>query len=580
MLAELRISNFALIDSLHLEYPSGFLVFTGETGTGKSLLIDAILLLIGGRASSDHIRFGAEEALLEARFIVPPEHSLHQDLLEQGFLLPDQQDLIIRRIVSRSGKNRIYLNGSLASLQVLQGIGQQLVDIHGQHDQQSLLSPKSQLKLLDAFGHVEPLVARYQELYKEWEQAKTAFAVFQGQVQDKTSRQELLQYQFEEICKLSLHEGEEETLNEEYQRLKYSGRLGDLSNQAFSVLHEDTPSVLENLNVVKQSIRAIRDIDAKGEDWVSLVESAEAALQEVTDALRNYRDSLEFDPGRMDEIDHRLSLIQRTKKKYGKTVEELLEWAHTLEEDLARFEHSEAELSKLGMAVEHAERAMKVVAQDLSARRTIVAKQFVQRVSHELAALNMESMKLKVQVDADRESPSYGTNGMDQVEILLASNPGEPYLPLERMASGGELSRIMLALKTVLAGQDRTPVVIFDEIDSGVGGEAGMVMGTRLRQLGHYHQVCCITHLPQIAAQAHAHCVVEKRLKDQRTLTHVRQVEGEERELEIARMLGGGTLTPSIRKTAQELLQRGQGDRETAGPGVVSRKPKTKTASA
>nr|HQU29816.1 AAA family ATPase [Nitrospirales bacterium] len=211
MLAELRISNFALIDSLHLEYPSGFLVFTGETGTGKSLLIDAILLLIGGRASSDHIRFGAEEALLEARFIVPPEHSLHQDLLEQGFLLPDQPDLIIRRIVSRSGKNRIYLNGSLASLQVLQGIGQQLVDIHGQHDQQSLLSPKSQLKLLDAFGHVEPLVARYQELYKEWEQAKTAFAVFQGQVQDKTSRQELLQYQFEEICKLSLHEGEEET---------------------------------------------------------------------------------------------------------------------------------------------------------------------------------------------------------------------------------------------------------------------------------------------------------------------------------------------------------------------------------
>jgi len=579
MLAELRISNFALIDSLHLECPSGFLVFTGETGAGKSLLIDAILLLIGGRASSDHIRFGAEEALLEARFLIPPQHSLLHDLSEQGFLLDGQQEVIVRRVLSRSGKNRLYVNGQIAPLQVLQAVGRQLVDIHGQHDQQSLLSTKSQLKLLDAFGHLEPLVTGYQNVFREWQTAKAKLEAFQEELQDRGKRQDLLQYQFDELRKLELQAGEEEALHEEYQRLKHFGRLGELSHQAFSILYEGHPSVLEELSRMKQAMMELSSIDVQGEGWAPLVESAETALREVTDGLRDYRDTLEYDPERMEVIDHRLALIQRTKKKYGKTVDELITWTRTLEEDLARFEHHEVELGKLQTALERTEQATRKVALDLSASRKIAAKQLVKQVSQEFAALKMASMTFQVKVGSELEPQSFGLNGLDQVEILLAPNPGEPPMPLERIASGGELSRIMLALKTVLAGQDRTPVVIFDEIDSGVGGEAGMVMGNRLRQLGQYHQVCCITHLSQIAAQAHAHCIIEKQSKENRTTTSVRLVQGEERELEIARMLGGGMLTPTIRQTAKELLHRGQTGAENLGRLTTSSKPKRKTAS-
>lgn len=573
MLAELRISNFALIDSLSLDFPSGFLVFTGETGTGKSLLIDAILLLIGGRASSEHIRFGAEEAILEARFLIPDGHPVLTFLAERGFLLDHQQDVIVRRVLSRSGKNRIYVNGGLAPLQILQEVGPQLVNIHGQHEQQALLSARAQLRLLDAFGNLEDLSARYQELYREWEQAVGDLGTFQTQMQDTERRQDLLQYQYDELRKLELQSGEEETLKEEYHRLRHSGRLGELSHQAFQVLHEADASVLEQVSAVKQALGALSEIDAQGRDWLLLVESAETALREVADGLRHYRENVEFDPDRMEEIDQRLALIQRAKKKYGKTEEELLVWTQTLQEDLEKLQHSQDELTRLQSTAEKAEQAMRKVGLDLSSRRKHAAKQLVQQVGQELAALKLNAMKLQVNISAKEEEGSgFGPSGMDHIEILLAPNPGEPFLPLERIASGGELSRIMLALKTVLAGKDRTPVVIFDEIDSGVGGEAGMVMGTRLRQLGRYHQVCCITHLPQIASQAHSQCVVEKQTVEKRTLTQVRQVQGEERELEIARMLGGGTLTPTIRKTATELLQRGQTGMGDAGLAAASSK--------
>ena len=577
MLAELRISNFALIDALHLECPPGFLALTGETGAGKSLLIDAILLLIGGRASSDQIRFEADEALLEARFLIPDSHPLLNNLREQGFLLNGQKDLIVRRVLSRSGKNRIYVNGQIAPLQVLQEVGQQLVDIHGQHDQQSLLFPKSQLKHLDAFGNLEPLLADYQGFYLAWEEAKVSLQTFQEELEQSGKQQDLLRYQFDDLRKVDLQAGEEESLNEEYHRLKHSVYLGELSTQAFKALYEEDASVLAQLGAVKQAIQELSGIDPQGVEWGGLVDSADAALREVTDALRDYRETLDYDPERMEVIDHRLAMIQRTKKKYGKTVEELIAWTQALEDDLLRFEHREAELAKLQAKVEEAEQTMKEVAQDLSARRQAAAKQFVQRVSQEFVALKMESMHLQIKIAARPEGQGYGPSGMDDVAFLLAPNPGEPFLPLERIVSGGELSRIMLALKTVLAGKDQTPVVIFDEIDSGVGGEAGLVMGARLRRLGQYHQVCCITHLPQIAAQAHAQCVVEKHSVDKRTSTQVRQVQGKERELEIARMLGGGTLTPTIRQTAQELLQRGQRDLPVNPASPTSPKSKRKS---
>ncbi len=573
MLTELRISNFALIDHLHLEFPSGFLVFTGETGAGKSLLIDALVLLTGGRAAAEHIRFGADEALLEACFILSPTHPLVTKLQQEGFLLPDQQEIIVRRILSRSGKNRSYLNGQLAPLQTIQDLGQQLVDIHGQHDQQSLLSPKTQLKLLDAFGNLEEVVTRYQGMHREWIEQKTALDEFLQKLRDQANRQDILQYQYDELVKMHLESGEEEALTQEYHRLQHSGRLGELSNQAFTTLYEGERSVLDQLGEVTQWIHELAQIDAQGESWLSGLETATIALREVTDNLRDYRSQMEYDPERMEVIDNRLAGLQRLKKKYGKSIEDLVELTETLEQDLALLQHGEEQVAQWQAEVTRRYEMMKAVAQDLSARRKKVAKNLMQEIKQELAALKMATMEVQVNIETANADNLFGSTGMDRVDLLLAPNPGELLLPLGRIASGGELSRMMLALKTVFAENDQTPVVIFDEIDSGVGGEAGMVMGTRLRQLAQFHQVCCITHLPQIASQAHVQFVVEKSSTDTRTLTRVQEVTGVKRESEIARMLGGGTLTPTIRKTAGEMLDRGS--RSDAGAGINKLKRKS-----
>ena len=573
MLTELRISNFALIDHLHLEFPPGFLVFTGETGAGKSLLIDALVLLTGGRAAAEHIRFGADEALLEACFILSPTHPLVTKLQQEGFLLPDQQEIIVRRILSRSGKNRSYLNGQLAPLQTIQDLGQQLVDIHGQHDQQSLLSPKTQLKLLDAFGNLEEVVTRYQGMHREWVEKKTALDEFLQKLRDQANRQDILQYQYDELVKMHLESGEEEALTQEYHRLKHSGRLGELSNQAFTALYEGERSVLDQLGEVTQWIQELAQIDAQGESWLQGLETATIALREVTDNLRDYRSQMEYDPERMEVIDNRLAGLQRLKKKYGKSIEDLVELTGTLEQDLALLQHGEEQVAQWQAEVTRRYEMMKAVAQDLSARRKKVAKNLMQEIKQELAALKMATMEVQVNIETTNADNLFGSTGMDRVDLLLAPNPGELLLPLGRIASGGELSRMMLALKTVFAGNDQTPVVIFDEIDSGVGGEAGMVMGTRLRQLAQFHQVCCITHLPQIASQAHVQFVVEKSSTDTRTLTRVQEVTGVKRESEIARMLGGGTLTPTIRKTAGEMLDRGS--RSDAGAGINKLKRKS-----
>lgn len=574
MLTELRISNFALIDQLHLEFSPGFLVLTGETGAGKSLLIDALVLITGGRASAEHIRFGAEEALLEACFVIPPTHPLLSRLQGDGYLLPDQQEIIVRRMLSRSGRNRNFLNGQLAPLQTIQDIGPQLVDIHGQHDQQSLLSPKTQLKLLDAFGNLEDVVGSYQEMHRGWVEKKAALDEYVVRLRDQTNRQDILQYQYDELVKMQLQSGEEETLSQEYHRLKHSGRLGELSNQAFTALHEGERSVLDHLGEVTEWVQELAKIDAQGESWVPLLEAANMSLREVTDNLRDYRTRIEYDPERMDLIDSRLAGLQRLKKKYGKPIEDLVELTKTLEQDLAQLQNGEEHVRHLQAEVTSRYESMKALAEDLSARRKTVAKHLVKEIKQELAALKMSTMEVQVNIEIANGDNRFGLTGMDRVEMLLAPNPGEPLMPLGRIASGGELSRIMLALKTVFAENDQTPVVIFDEIDSGIGGEAGIVMGSRLRQLAQFHQVCCITHLPQIASQAHAQFVVEKITLEDRTLTKVHEVTGVHRETEIARMLGGGTLTPTIRKTAGEMLDRGS----SPHVGPSHKKPKKKPA--
>ena len=557
MLTELRISNFALIDQLHLILPAGFIVFTGETGAGKSLLIDALLLLVGGRASSDHIRFGSDEALLEACFTLQESHPLVKQLNQEGFLLSDQHDVFIRRIITRSGKNRSYVNGQLAPVQTIQDIGRQLVDIHGQHDQQSLLSPKTQLELLDAYGGLQALVRQFQQGYEEWKEKQSALEEFQQRLKDQAARQDILEFQYEELTKIQLQMGEEEALSQEYHRLKHSGRLGELSHRSYEALYEGDYSILAQLQEVSSWMQELGQIDAQCQTWLPLLESSSISLKEVTQHLRDFRLQTESDPERMEVIDSRLAGLQRIKKKYGRTIEELLEFVQSLEEDLALLQQKDEQIEKLETEVKNSFNAMESLARELSKKRKKIAKKIVKQIQQEFLELKMGTMEIQVNLFQMNENEVYGPTGMDRIEILLAPNPGEPPMPLGRIASGGELSRVMLALKTVFADNDQTPVVIFDEIDSGVGGEAGMVMGNRLRQLAQYHQVCCITHLPQIASQAHAQFVVEKTSTDNRTLTRIREVQGPQRETEIARMLGGGKVTTSIKRAALEMLKAG-----------------------
>ncbi len=557
MLTELRISNFALIDQLHLVFPAGFLVLTGETGAGKSLLIDALLLLVGGRASSEQIRTGANEALLEACFVPPESHPLVSQLRQDGYMLSDQEEIFIRRLVLRSGKNRSYINGQLAPLQTIQEIGKQLVDIHGQHEQQSLLSPKRQLELLDAYGGLHDVVATFQQRYEEWKAKQHALEALQRRLQEKAERQDMLRYQYEELIKMELQTGEEEVLQQEYHRLKHSGRLGELSHQSYAALYDQDGSILAELQEVKSWIEELSQIDAQCQEWLPLLHSSILALKEVTQSLRDFCAEVESDPERMEVIDRRLAGLQRLKKKYNKTVEELIQFVENLKEDLTFLERKDEQIASAERDAASSLTAMNASAKELSLKRSKSAKRLVKQIQQEFKELKMESMQIQINLVANQESEKFGPTGMDCLEVLLASNPGEPPLPLSKIASGGELSRIMLALKTVFAGNDRTPVVIFDEIDSGIGGEAGIVMGHRLRQLAQFHQVCCITHLPQIASHAHSQFMVKKAREDERTLTTVQEITGAEREGEIARMLGGETLTPTLRRTAKELLKQG-----------------------
>jgi len=555
MLTELRISNFALFDQLHLEFPNGFLALTGETGGGKSLLVDALVLLTGGRASAEHIRSGAEEAILEAAFSIGQNLSLVRYLRERDFLTSDDPELIIRRVLSRSGKNKTYVNGSLAPLQVVQDIARWLIDIHSQHDQQSLLALSAQLDVLDGFGETKDLRSRYTEVYLGWKEKEQELSQTLTRQAEQKDRREFREFQLQELESANLQEGEEETLHQEYQRLKHAGRIGELTNHAYLMLYEGEETVLGNLQSILQSIKELAEIDPTGESWVRLGESASVSLQELTEELRKYREELDFDPNRFGDIDDRLAQIQRVKRKYHATVDQLIDQQRSLQKELEGFSNIQDQIEGLRQEVSNARRVIEKLGKELSQKRREAAKLFEQKIQSEFSALRMEQVRFQVNIDPLSDIDRVGMTGMDKIEFLLSANPGEPLQPLAKVASGGELSRIMLAIKSVLAEADEVAVLIFDEVDTGIGGPVAAVVGERLRTLAHYHQVFCITHLPQIASLASTHFLIEKEVKNKKTFTGVRMLKDMERQQEIARMLGGLEITKSTRETATEMLQ-------------------------
>lgn len=554
MLTELRISHFALIDHLELEFAPGFQVFTGETGAGKSLLVDALILLLGGRASGEHIRSGAQEATLEAVFSLSGRQSILEKLKEWDLLPEGTQDLLLRRILSREGRSRMYVNGTMVPLHQMAELGAWLVDIHGQHEQQSLLSSKVQMHVLDAFGGLPSLRDEYATHYHHWQDLVRAAAEVTQRSRERQEREEFLRFQCEELGKAQLVPGEDEALMREHRKLQNSGRLLEIVNQAYDLLYRNQGSVLSQLTEVRKLVHELGTIDENVRNWNEAIDSGTAQVEELVWAARNYKDGFDHDPARLAQIDERLALLQRLKKKYRESLEDLLARQTRIQAELDELANLEERTQHLQQEVLQAAHDTLAVGRKLSESRQAVAQKLEQRVAAELAQLKMEKSRFHVTVMTAAQEEHAGPNGLDQIEFTFCANPGESLQPLSRVASGGELSRLMLAMKTVLASVDQVPVLIFDEVDAGIGGNVAATMGQRLKALGQTHQVMCITHLPQIAAQAHHHYLVQKESVQKRTVAKVSRLHDEDREEEIARMLGGATITQTVRKAAGEML--------------------------
>lgn len=554
MLTELRISNFGVIEQLAINFSSGFIVFTGETGAGKSLLIDAVTLLVGGRASTDHIRAQADEADLEAAFVLASDHSLLQLLQVKGFARAGETEILIRRIISRTGRNRTYLNGNLCPVHLLEELGGALVDVHGQHEQQSLLSSWAQLEALDAFGRLQPLRLDYQTAYKIWREQRAELETVTTQIAQRREREDLLRFQFLEIADAGVEAGEERRLDEERPRLMHSQQLGELSGQLHELLYAGDQGVLSLLASARKILSKMDAVDATTSGWTRIVDEVVIPLRDLADQVREYRDRVEANPARLMEIEQRLDRLHRLTKKYGGSLDAMLDLQESLRAQIDQLDTAETRLQELARAVDDAARRARELAGRLSRKRLDAAKKLMIQVTKELAALRMDRTRFAVEVSPLSGEMGCDQTGQDGVEFLFSANPGEPLRPLARVASGGELSRVMLALKTILAESDQVPVLIFDEVDAGVGGAVAEVMGTRLRDLGRHHQVLCVTHLPQVGSQAHAHYLVEKEIRQGRTVTHVRLLKPKEREEEVARMLAGVTVTKAARAAAADMI--------------------------
>lgn len=553
MLTELRIAHFALIDRLSLQFSTGFHVLTGETGAGKSILVDAIALLIGGRASTDQIRSDAEEATLEASFTLPASSPLLHELRDQELLGAADTDIIVRRILSRSGRHRLYLNGSLTPLHTLQRLAGTLVDIHGQHDQQSLLSPKTQLELLDAFGDLIALRQRVTRQYEVWRHRQRELSEAERVFHERRTQEDLIRYQYEELVEADLKPAEDEALIAERGRLAHVRRLVELGQQAYDVLYAGDQSVLAGLALVGERVKELVTIDPEQSEWSAISQGAVVQLRELAHRLNAYRQQLDQDPDRLIQVEERLDHIQRLKKKYDTTLDGLVIKTSELKQQLDAFCSSEKRCADLRDLVAVDLRELASLSEQLTHGRRRASEQLQQRITKELSALRMDQTALHIQV-IPTEEESIGPTGRDRIEFLFSANPGEPLMPLAKVASGGELSRMMLAIKTVLADTDTVPVLIFDEIDTGIGGAVATVMGQRLRALAKYHQVLCITHLPHIASHATSHYLVEKISEKKRTVTRVTLLDRSARQAEIARMVGGLTVTKAVRETAAQMI--------------------------
>jgi len=578
MLKELWINNLALIEELRLAPGPGLAVFTGETGAGKSIILQAIHLLAGGRASADWVRNGAEQATVEALFEF--DSSGHGELLKMltaAGIGPDLEageetgdragaELIVKRIISTKGKSRFYLNGSMATAAIAGGIVEHLLSVASQHDHQQLLQARYHLECIDAAGGLLEQRRRFAALYDRWQATRARLAELRGQERDKEQRRDFLTFQCREIADIAPEPGEDERLVNERDRLKAADSLIDLGRGSYAAL-------IEKINPPLTKVRKnLEEMAAQDDGVAKLAEEVAGAsfiLEEAQLEISRYLDNLASDPARLDQVTARIDLLQRLKRKYGPTLEDVLRFAEEAGRELENLENLDAALAELEQAAAEQEEEVGTAAAALSAARGLVAEDFARRVGAELGSLALEQARFAVDLPAG-EMSCLTRLGWDRPEFVFSANPGEPLKPVAKVASGGELSRLMLALKCILARQDRVESVIFDEVDAGISGKTAESVARKIRELAGHHQVLCITHLPQIAAGADDHYVVGKRPRGERTITEVTQLTAEQRPAELARMLSGDAVTQKTMAYATELLGRsrhpaGTPPRQSAG---------------
>jgi DNA repair protein RecN (Recombination protein N) len=535
-LASLRIQNLALVEDLDWQLARGFVAVTGETGSGKSIILGALKLVLGERADKSLIRTGADSCSVEAVFHLDETGSLNARLEAQGIEPCADSQLIVKRVFTRAGANRQFVNCSATTLAALKELGDGLVDLHGPHDHQSLLSAEKQMALLDSFAGAEPLRAEFHELFKklnavtaEHDELATGEAALEREV-------DLLRHQVREIESANLGADEEEMLLARYNTASHSRRLIDLTTQILDRLSESDDSALSRLGDIQRSLREVEKLDPSAAKLAASHADAVAQLDDIARDLQHYASGLDTDPEQLAQLEERVSLVESLKRKYGRTVADVIAFGDSAAERLRKIESRGDELKRLAAEIEKTRAAMLAAGRKLSDKRHKTAPKLASEITAQLRGLGFAKSDFTIAL-SPLEQP--GAAGLESAEFLFAPNPGEPPKPLRAIASSGEISRVMLAVKSVLAAQDRVALLVFDEIDANVGGEIAHAVADKMRELGRRHQVLCITHLPQVAAAADSQFVVTKAYGKDKTTSQLAEVAGDARTEEIARMLGG-----------------------------------------
>jgi len=566
MITRLYVENFAIIDRIEVSFQPGFNVITGETGAGKSIVIEALGLALGERGNTDMIRTGMNRTIVECEVAISDGRQNEIRNILESEDIPAEFPLILRRELRNNGRSRAFINDTPCAVNVLKSVGDLVVDMHGQHEHQSLLNQDTHITFLDEYAGHQELLSEVQDRYNQWTKADAELRALKKKQRELSEKEDLYSFQLKEIRSVKPDPGELEDLEQERKILSNSQRIAELVQGLQQMLYEGESSVYDQLVMAEHNLRELAQIDESVAEYSEECNSATVTIKEIGNFLNQYGDDIESEPGRLNQIEERIVALRKLMKKYGPTLEDVITYQEKIGNLLDEFENFDSEIKRLAQRKTEAATALADACEKLHESRVKSAEQFSNSTEKILHNLGMEKSAFRVDVaynlrdegaiEIDGHTVMPDTSGADTIEFYITTNPGEGEKPLAQIASGGEISRTMLAIKSVLAGKDNISSVIFDEIDIGISGRISRVVAEQLQALAQFHQVICITHLPQIASMGDTHFVVGKHVEDERTQTEIRELDDEDRVEEIASLVGGATISETTLQNARELLQR------------------------